>query len=289
MIKKKKKPKEQNRISWINFQVWSEGFIYHKNHQLNPSCNMTLWRAVGTGPTTQETTNDIINTARVMLHSTQGLKVTLPKPSCRDPNRYRGQALLNTRQTNVSIQINQSTNWVKVQQLLSLSNRVPHSNIKQIGLFQRGKDPKRRKLKFCLYIPEHLPYCMEPLGSQMSIPCSSCQAPGQPGLLWVILQGRYLWQVAPAAATALPENSSLPGQLVTSRKTPGWPHQHVLLSSSSSHSPQDRSVNQDTRSWARNSDFILKVRRQRRWQTHVLKEHLAQVRIQASFTLKEEG
>lgn len=130
---------------------------------------------------------------------------------------------------------------------------------------------------------------MEPLGSQMSIPCSSCQALGQPGLLWVILKGRYLRQVAPAAATALPESSSLPGQLVTSRRTPGWPHQNVLLSSSSSHSPQDRSVNQDTRSWARNSNFILQVRRQRRWQTHVLKEHLAQVRIQASFTLKEEG
>lgn len=189
---------------------------------------------------------------------------------------------------NTSIQINQSTNWVKVQQLFSLSNRVPHSNIKQISLFWRGKHPKRRKLKFCLYIPEHLPCCMEPLSSQISVPCSSCQVLGQSGSLWVILKGRYLGQVVPAAAMALLENSSLPGQLVTSRKTPGWFYQNVLLSSSSSHSPQDGSVNQDMRCWARNSDFIRKSA-DRKWQTHVLKEHLAQARIQASFTLEEEG
>lgn len=147
-----------------------------------------------------------------------------------------------TAHTNATIQINQSTNWVKVQQLFSLSNRVPQSNIKQIRLFRRGKYPKRWKLKFCLDIPEHLPYCMEPLSSQMSIPCSSCQALRQPGSLWVILKGRYSEQVVPAAATAFLENSSLPGQLVTNRKTPGWLHQNVLLSSSSSHSLQDRSI-----------------------------------------------
>ena len=108
--------------------------------------------------------------------------------------------------TNASIQINQSTNWVKVQRLFSLSNRVPHSDIKQISLFRRGKHPKRRKFKFCLYIPEHVPYCMEPRSSQISIPCSSCQVLGQPVLLSGILKGRSSGQVVPAAARALPEN-----------------------------------------------------------------------------------
>lgn len=129
---------------------------------------------------------------------------------------------IQTAHPNASIQINQFTKWVKVQQLFSLSNRVPQSNIKQISLFRRGKYPKRWKLKFCLYIPEHLPYCMEPLSSQMSIPCSSCQALRQPGSLWVILKGRYSGQVVPAAAMAFLENSSLPGQLVTERLLAGF-------------------------------------------------------------------
>ena len=40
---------------------------------------------------------------------------------------------------------------------------------------------------------------------------------------------------------------------------------------------------------ARNSDFIWKAGRPRRWWTSVPKNHLTQLRIQASFTLKGEG
>ena len=40
---------------------------------------------------------------------------------------------------------------------------------------------------------------------------------------------------------------------------------------------------------ARNSDFIWKASKPRRWYTHTPKKHLASVRIQASFILKGEG
>ena len=97
---------------------------------------------------------------------------------------------------------NRFTNWVKVQQLFPLSNRVPHSNTKEIGLFWK-KSPKQRgnKAPGCTH-QSHLPYCMKPLGSQVSILRSNCQALEEPVPLWGILKRRSLEQVVPAAARA---------------------------------------------------------------------------------------
>ena len=96
----------------------------------------------------------------------------------------------------------------KSPQLFPLSNRVPHSNTKQIGVFQR-KSPEQRgnKVSGCTHQSD-LPYCMEPVGSQMPIPCSSRQAPGQPVPLQGTLKGSSSGQVVPGTARALPENSS---------------------------------------------------------------------------------
>ena len=58
--------------------VW--GFYISQEPQTQPPCNVTPWRAIGSRPTTQETANNVINTARVTVHGPQGLKITLPKP-----------------------------------------------------------------------------------------------------------------------------------------------------------------------------------------------------------------
>ena len=75
-------------------------------------------------------------------------------------------------------QMNLFTNRGEVQQLFPLSSSVPHSNAKQIGLFQR-KSPKRRenKVPSCTHWSD-LPYRMELVSCRMSIPCSNCQALG---------------------------------------------------------------------------------------------------------------
>ena len=107
--------------------------------------------------------------------------------------------------------MNRFTNQVKVQQLFPLSSRLPHSNTKQIGLFWR-KSPKRsgNKVPGCTRRSD-LPYCKEPVGSQTSIPCSNCQARGQPGPLCGVLKGRSSRRVVPAAARALPGRSPKAG------------------------------------------------------------------------------
>ena len=52
-------------------------------------------------------------------------------------------------------------------------------------------------------------------------------------------------------------------------------------------SPHNRPINQVL--GIKNSDFIQKASRPRRWWTSILKEHPAHLRVQASFTLKGEG
>ena len=82
----------------------------------------------------------------------------------------------------------------------------PTGYLKQVGLFRR-KSPKRKgyKIPSCTQGSD-LPYCIEPISSQMSIPCSNCQALGQLVLLWRILKGISSGQVIPPAVRALSEN-----------------------------------------------------------------------------------
>lgn len=53
----------------------------------------------------------------------------------------------------------------------------------------------------------HLPYSMEPIGSQMLIPCFNCQARGQLMLIQGILKGSSSCQLVLAAPRTLPQNS----------------------------------------------------------------------------------
>ena len=111
-----------------------------------------------------------------------------------------------------------------------------------------NKSPKRRRNKVsgCTHWSD-LPYCMEPVSSQMSIPCSDCQVLGQPVPLRVILKGRSSGQEVPVAARALLEPNQ--GRLATSSKAPGWLHQNLLPSLSSYCLPHDRLINQEMRCW----------------------------------------
>ena len=70
-----------------------------------------------------------------------------------------------------------STEWVQVQQLFPLSNGLPHSKTKQIGFFSIEKAVNEEEIEF-LAVHTRVTYP----GSQMMIPCSSCQALEQPVL-----------------------------------------------------------------------------------------------------------
>ena len=69
---------------------------------------------------------------------------------------------------------------------------------------------------------------------------------------------------------------------------PAWFSLGKVKSPLSSPRPYARPVNQNELFKARNSDFIQKASRLRRWWTSVPKNHDTQVRIQASFLLKGE-
>ena len=92
-------------------------------------------------------------------------------------------------------------NQIKIPSFLS-ATECP----KQTGLFWR-KPPNREETKFPAVHTSDLPDCMEPGGSQRLIPCSKCQALGQPVMIWGILKGRSSGQVVPADARTIPENS----------------------------------------------------------------------------------
>ena len=62
-----------------------------------------------------------------------------------------------------------------------------------------------------------------------------------------------------------------------------------ILSLSSGWYYSSHKISQETSAGAGNSDFIWEESKLRRWWTHVPKNHLAWVRIQASFTLKSKG
>ena len=103
------------------------------------------------------------------------------------------------------------------------------------------------------YVPScthqsNLPYYMEPVSSQMSVPCSSCQALGQPVTLQEILKGRssgqMYWQLL-GPYLKIPQVGSAHHEQHGS-----WlAHQNLLLSPNSFCSTHDRSINQQT-SWS---------------------------------------
>ena len=96
-------------------------------------------------------------------------------------------------------QTNRFTIQGKVQQSLPLSNRVPHFNTNQTGLFWRKEAPTGAKVS----CGSDLPYCMESASSQMSIPCSNCQALRQPVPLRGTLKDTSSGHVVLAAARIL--------------------------------------------------------------------------------------
>ena len=95
-----------------------------------------------------------------------------------------------------------------------------------------------------------LPYCMKPIVSQMMIPCSSCQALGQPMLHRGILEGRSSGKVVMVAAKTLPENSPTGA---------GWPQAASLLPSSPKFVTESKFIllaarqdnNQETSCWGK--------------------------------------
>ena len=105
-------------------------------------------------------------------------------------------------------------NQIKIPSFLS-----PTECPKQTGLFWR-KPPNREETKFPAVHTSDLPDCMEPGGSQRLIPCSKCQALGQPVMIWGILKGRSSGQVVPADARTIPENS--PNRLADHEKKGSW-------------------------------------------------------------------
>ena len=78
-------------------------------------------------------------------------------------------------------------------------------------LIPEEKKPQveRNKVSGCTNQSD-LPYCMEPVASQISIPCSKCQALGQLVQLQGILKGRSSGQVVPAPAGTAPTVSHRP-------------------------------------------------------------------------------
>ena len=55
-------------------------------------------------------------------------------------------------------------------------------------ILEKKPQTEGNKVSGCTHWSD-LPYCVEPVGSQMSIPCSNCLVLGQPVLLWGILKG----------------------------------------------------------------------------------------------------
>ena len=113
----------------------------------------------------------------------------------RDRNANKTQCT----QIPASKEMNEFTNQVKVQQLFPFSNRIPHSNTKQTGLFW-SKSPKQRenKVSSCIRWSD-LPFCVEYIGSQMLILWSNCQVLGQGccfGEIWMVgPQDKWFWQL----------------------------------------------------------------------------------------------
>lgn len=113
--------------------------------------------------------------------------------------------LLASKETNKLVKSGQSPT--------TLSNKVPHSNTKHTGLFQR-QSPKQRRNKVSGWTHQSdLPHSVESISSQMSISCSNWQALRRAVPLWGILKGRSSGRVVPATAGASFENSTGAGWL----------------------------------------------------------------------------
>ena len=79
-------------------------------------------------------------------------------------------------------------------------------------------------------------------------------------------------------------------QCLCLRNEKGAGFEPILSLSLGSHCLSHNSpISQETTAGAGNSDFIWEDSKPRRWWTHVPKNHLAWIRIQASFILKREG
>lgn len=143
----------------------------------------------------------------------------------------------------------------------SKSNRVqqfpyptgyPQSNAKPIGFSLNVKALSEVEEFSWLYTPEQLTDCMEPLGSQMLIPCSSCQALGQLVILQGISMGRSSAQVVLASARTLPQNSPTGAGARWPKAASSWLACQELMSNPSSLcSLHDRPVNLEVSCWGK--------------------------------------
>ena len=124
--------------------------------------------------------------------------------------------------------------------LSSLQQGTPLKN-KTNWLIPEKKPQRGNKVSGCIHW-SNSPYWMEPVGSQMSIPCSNCQVLGQPVLRGGTLKRRPSGQVVLAGARPTSKIPQL-GPAGHEQQGSWMAHQNLLLSPSLYCLPHNRPIN----------------------------------------------